>query len=320
MLLERTARGITARPYVEGTRFYGFVDNSGGRNDSAVLSIAHFEREKAVLDYVREIESPHAPASAIREFCTILKAYHVTEVFGDRFAASFASQHYESNGINYRPCELSRSEIYLAVLPHLLSNNIVLLDLPAMQEQFTNLERKPGRTTDIVDHGSGKADDIANSVAGVLELVLRDNVVSQLGLLEFEKQIASGLRRDPTIERPRKAVTARQEPAQRRPGPCEACGSTSCSWVPGGRAGKPFAVLCNQCQAIDGKIPLPATTCLPGCGGYLPQHISGMTRCGNCGAQSWPGGGTPVATGCTFKELHGQRGAFHGIFDRLRSR
>jgi hypothetical protein len=319
MILERTARGITSRSYDEGKKYYAFVDNSGGKNDSAVLSIAHFASDHAVLDCVREIAAPHNPQSAIREFCRILKIFHCGAVFGDSYAASFAGQHYENNGIEYRKCELTRSEIYLAVLPHLLSNNILLLDLPLLQEQFCALERKPGRVTDIIDHGSGKSDDVCNSVSGVLELVLRDNVISQLGLLEFEKQIANQLRRDPSLTPPKKAATRRVEPPQPVKTPCPACGSCATVWVPGGVAGKAVAVFCNQCHATDGVPPKPdGGGCLPGCPGFLPQNVSGQIKCGNCGGMQ--GSPQPVQTGCTFKQLAAVQNSerpFRGMFDSV---
>jgi len=315
MLLERTASGITSRSYDEGTKYYAFADNSGGRNDSAVLSIAHFEKDRAVLDVVREIEAPHNPQSAIREFCRILKIFHCGIVHGDAYAASFAGQHYENHGVEYRASSLTRSEIYLAVLPHLLSNNVVLLDLPTMQEQFCALERKPGRVTDIIDHPSGKADDICNSVSGCLELVLRDNIASQLGLLTFEKEITTGLRRDPSLAPPKKAAIRRVEPPPARPGACPACGSTATVWLPGGVAGKAYAVYCNQCH---GEKPASTTSCAPDCPAFLPQMVSGRIRCGNCGSYA---DAPPVSTGATFKDLHSsQRGPFNGIFDSLRHR
>jgi terminase large subunit-like protein len=46
MVMDRTARTVTQRSYDETKRFYAFTDPSGGKGDSAVLAIAHFEAEK----------------------------------------------------------------------------------------------------------------------------------------------------------------------------------------------------------------------------------------------------------------------------------
>jgi hypothetical protein len=314
----RTSEGVSERPYREGFRYSAFLDSSGGRGDSACLAIGHYEAKKAVLDVLREIPAPHSPQHACNEFAAILKGFHVHEVTGDRFAASFVQERLERTGISYRGCEYSRSQLYVQLLPHLTSGTIVLLDNEKMAKQFAGLVRSPGRNADAVDHRSGQHDDVANATAGVLVEILKDNQDGQLGLLMFEQEISSGKRRDPSLAPPQKAVTARQEPSQRRPGPCEACGSTSCSWLPGGRAARPYLVLCNQCKAVDGVVPLPFTTCKPDCPGFLPQHVSGMVRCGNCGQQSDAGA---VIAGATFKDLKAsQRGPFHGMFDVLRHR
>jgi hypothetical protein len=318
----RTSEGVTERPYRDDHRYYAFLDSSGGRGDSACLCIGHYEAKRAVQDVLREIPAPHSPQHACAEFAAILKGFHVHEVFGDRFAASFVQEYLERAGISYRGSEFSRSQLYIQLLPNLTSGTIVLLDNEKMAAQFAGLVRSPGRNADAVDHRSGAHDDCSNATAGCLVEILRDNQEGQLGLLMFEQEISGGKRRDPSQAPPRKAVVVRQEPSQRRPGPCEACGSTSCSWVPGGRAGRPYSVLCNQCQAVDGVVPLPFTTCKPDCPGFLPQHVSGMVRCGNCGNQTRAGGGAPQPTnGATFRDLKApQRGPFYGVFDGLRHR
>jgi hypothetical protein len=313
----RTSEGVTERPYRDDHRYYAFLDSSGGRGDSAVLCVGHYESKRAVQDYLREIEAPHSPQHACAEFAAILKGYRVHEVFGDRFAASFVQEYLERAGISYRGSEFSRSQLYMQLLPNLTSGTVLLLDNERMAQQFAGLVRSPGRNADAVDHRSGQHDDCANAVAGCLVEILRDNQEGQLGLLELERQVASGKRRDPTIERPTKAVTARNEPAQRRAGPCEACSSPSCVWMPGGRAGKPFAVLCNACGACDGVVVLTGAESCPNGGPHaMTQWAGGRPRCAACGWQ--PGA---VIVGAKFSDLKAsQRGAFHGLFDSLRHR
>jgi hypothetical protein len=41
---------VIERPYCEGVRYSGFVDPSGGSNDSMTLVIAHVKDGQAVLD------------------------------------------------------------------------------------------------------------------------------------------------------------------------------------------------------------------------------------------------------------------------------
>ncbi|HVA40841.1 MAG TPA: hypothetical protein VNF49_09260, partial [Candidatus Binataceae bacterium] len=66
---------------------------------------------------------------------------------------------------------LTRSEIYLEVLPLFSQSRIELLDLPVLRTQLLLLERRTragGR--DSVDHPRGAHDDHANAAAGALRL------------------------------------------------------------------------------------------------------------------------------------------------------
>jgi hypothetical protein len=83
--------------------------------------------------------------------------------------------------------------------------------------------------------------------------------------------------------------------------PCKNCGST-CTILMSGGIGK-LIVHCNECAANDGVLPpKPAGTC---CSNYLPQVISGGTRCGNCGAQNIHG--VVIANGARFSDLNSRR-------------
>jgi hypothetical protein len=52
------ARGTFERAPVAGVQYFGFVDPSGGSQDSMTLAISHREDEIAVLDCVREVTPP----------------------------------------------------------------------------------------------------------------------------------------------------------------------------------------------------------------------------------------------------------------------
>ncbi len=82
--------GVTVRPPVAGVSYYrGFCDPSGGVSDAMTLGIAHREGELAVLDCLVEIPAPFNPATATGDVAKTLKSYGLSEVVGDRYAASW---------------------------------------------------------------------------------------------------------------------------------------------------------------------------------------------------------------------------------------
>jgi hypothetical protein len=69
------------------------------------------------------------------------------------------------------PSERTRSDIYQAVLPMIMSGQVELLDLPRLLKQFGGLERRTARGgKDSIDHAPGQHDDVANAAAGALVL------------------------------------------------------------------------------------------------------------------------------------------------------
>jgi hypothetical protein len=310
MIAARVAQGVHQRAYEEGRRYVSFCDTSSGKGDSAVLAIAHFERDRAVLDLLREIAPPFNPASALREFAGVLKAYRCLEVFGDRYAIGFAGEIFEKSGIVFRQSERSRSQIYLEFLPHILSGGVVLLDNEKMQKQFVGLERKPGRNTDSVDHEQSGHDDCSNAVAGAVLAVMDENGGGgSLGLLDYEKQISSGVRRDPTAERPRKPPKTRSEaprPQDGAPEPCPLCGQRRV-WMSAG-TGR-LVAHCNQDGSDNGVVAVTGAEYCPNrAGGHdMSQWAGGKPRCAACG---WQPGANVVLAGSTFADLKRGRGSF----------
>ncbi len=59
------AQGVTVRAPVSGHAYVGFVDPSGGSNDSMTMAVAHDENGCAVLDYVGERKPPFSPESVV---------------------------------------------------------------------------------------------------------------------------------------------------------------------------------------------------------------------------------------------------------------
>jgi predicted phage terminase large subunit-like protein len=140
----------------------------------------------------------------------------------------------------------------------------------------------------------GKNDDISDAISQAA-IWLQQNTY-ELGFVDFLKNLASGKGKPAASTQtvlqskavPKTGpVQARSEGSKGQPPsppPCEACRATCTVWTSGGIPGHPFAVRCNQCGAIDGVVATSELGCAAGCPAFLPQIVSGRTRCGNCGA------------------------------------
>jgi hypothetical protein len=165
-------RGVLVRPPVAGVSYRAFCDPSGGVSDSFTCGIAHREGELAVLDCLLEIAAPFNVATATGDVATTLKSYGLSEVTGDRYAASWVVAEFSRHGVMYRHSERDRSAIYADALPLFTSGRARLLDNCKMISQFASLERRTssgGR--DRIDHPERGHDDVANSAAGALVML-----------------------------------------------------------------------------------------------------------------------------------------------------
>jgi hypothetical protein len=98
-------------------------------------------------------------------------------VYGDHYAGEWPKEQFAKRGISYKTSEQNRSELYLELLPAIMSGKVELLDNRRLTSQLSNLERRTARSgRDSVDHSPGSHDDVANSSAGALTLALRKNV------------------------------------------------------------------------------------------------------------------------------------------------
>src|SRR6185369_12478258 len=89
----------------------------------------------------------------------------------DRYAGSWPTEAFRKVGIKVEPSERTRSEIYLAALPMVMSGQVELLDLPRLLKQLGSLERRKGRQgKDTVDAPPRQHEDVANSACGALVL------------------------------------------------------------------------------------------------------------------------------------------------------
>lgn len=156
-------------PKIEGVEYFGACDPSGGRQDSMTLAIAHKDKDgKIVLDVSREQRPPFQPKVVVKEFSETLRAYGISEIESDRYAAEWVSEAFRDRDVEVKNSELSASEIYLSFLPLMANGTIELLDNKRLKSQLVGLERKarPGGK-DMVTHCPGGHDDVANSAAGV---------------------------------------------------------------------------------------------------------------------------------------------------------
>jgi hypothetical protein len=168
------------------TAYHAFCDPSGGSSDAMTLAIAHTAllpvppahrddrtetQSITILDCLREVKPPFKPTDVVAQFCLTLKAYGLTHVTGDRYAGEWVVSAFAEHGIIYEHSSLTRSEIYLDLLPRLNSGSVRLLDNKTLKSQLSNLERRTSRTgRDTVDHSPGAHDDLANAAAGALVL------------------------------------------------------------------------------------------------------------------------------------------------------
>jgi hypothetical protein len=165
--------GTYERAPQAGVVYHGFVDPSGGSQDSMTLAISHnvTTKQTIVLDAVREQRPPFSPEQVVNEFATLLKSYRVSKVIGDRYAGVWPVEMFGKCSVIYEQSAKPKSDLYVDLLPLINSARIDLLDHPRLLSQLTALERRVARGgRDSIDHGPGQHDDVANAVAGAASI------------------------------------------------------------------------------------------------------------------------------------------------------
>jgi hypothetical protein len=177
-------------PPLPGRRYEGFVDPSGGSNDSFTLTIAHKDDDVAVLDVARERRPPFSPEAVVTEFAEVLKSYRVTKIRGDRYAGEWCREAFRKHGISYDPATAPKSELYGNLLPLLNSGRVKLLNNKRLLTQLAQLERRTSRAgRDSIDHAPGGHDDLANACAGVLVTVMEKKPQGRMGAIGVDGRI-----------------------------------------------------------------------------------------------------------------------------------
>jgi len=157
-------------------RYVAFADLSGGRLDAAALCIAHAEPQgKIVIDRIDAVQAPFNTEDACARFALILSSYGLNRVTGDNYAADFVVSAFSRHGIGYVLSELPKSEIYSQILPLFTARLVELVDMPQLEGQLRQLERRPGAGREKIDHPRGGHDDLANACCGALWLVSRQS-------------------------------------------------------------------------------------------------------------------------------------------------
>jgi len=175
-----TMVGRRELPPLADTAYAGFVDPSGGSQDSFTVAIAHADDAgRGVLDVVRERRPPFSPDAVVAEYATLLRAYGLTDVVGDRYAGEWPREAFRNHGIRYLPSERVKSDLYREIVAPVNAGRVELLDLPTLRAQLVGLERRVARGgKDSIDHTPGGRDDVANAAVGAVTLVVSELAVT----------------------------------------------------------------------------------------------------------------------------------------------
>jgi hypothetical protein len=162
---------VTVRPPIPGGAYRAFADPSGGVGDAFTCAVSHIEGDIVIIDCLIEIGAPFNPTSATSDIAKTLASYGLSEVLGDRYAASWVVDAFARQGITYRHSDRDRSAIYSDALPFFTSGRVRLLDNKKLVNQFANLERRATSSRDRIDHPAGGHDDLCNACAGSIVMV-----------------------------------------------------------------------------------------------------------------------------------------------------
>jgi hypothetical protein len=148
--------------------YRAFCDLSGGSGDDSTLGIGHYDplRKVTVLDLLvnQGGKPPFDPRRAVAKFAEICKRYRCYSIVGDRYSGLTFQFDFQSHGISYRACPLSKSELYENLEVKINTGECELLDLQPLIEQLLTLTLRGSK----IDHAAGLHDDWANSLAGVV--------------------------------------------------------------------------------------------------------------------------------------------------------
>ena len=144
------------------------------------LAIAHREADTVILDLLREARAPFSPEAIAQEFAETCRKYRIVKVFGDRYGGEWPREQFRKHGVNYKPADKSKSELYLDLVPLITSRGVDLLDSDRLITQLAGLERRTARGgRDSIDHRPGAHDDLGNAAAGALIYAATGKIVGE---------------------------------------------------------------------------------------------------------------------------------------------
>lgn len=158
-------------PPEAGKSCTAFVDPAGGGQgvnaDHFTMAIGYKQKDRVIVCGV--FGRKGSPDQIIAEFAEILKSYRVRQVHSDRYAGTFPAVEFRRHGIELKYTDKNRSQLYAEVLPLFSTGRIEIPNDTTLINQFCALERRAGRTADIIDHppGAGSHDDYANACSGL---------------------------------------------------------------------------------------------------------------------------------------------------------
>lgn len=157
--------GVHERSYVPGTSYTAHVDTALGVAGGAsfTLAIAHRDAgtDIAILDLLRERKPPFVFHEVIAEFAQILKAYGISQIWGDHHAFKLFADEWKKHGIVMKESENSTTENYLRALPLVLGRRARLLDNTTLKNQLLSLEIHATDGKEKVECPQNARDDVA---------------------------------------------------------------------------------------------------------------------------------------------------------------
>lgn len=181
-------RSVHARPY------RAFGDMSGGRSDSAALSIAHCEpgSDTVIVSLVRRWSPPFSPEAVVREMAELIKQYGLNSITGDNYSADLVVELFTKAGITYQRSIDSTSDIYLQAIPLFSTGKIEAPDHPILRRELMMLERRTRASgKDAIVHPNGLHDDLANATCGAVVNAWRARSISFEGLAAGPRMITA---------------------------------------------------------------------------------------------------------------------------------
>jgi hypothetical protein len=181
-------------PKIPDAQYFGFIDPSGGRQDSFTLAICHKEENgEVILDCVREARPPFRPKRVVSEFAEVLGSYGISHIESDKYSGEWVVAEFADHGIAVENAKLTSSETYINFLPLMMDGSVELLENRRLIEQLRGLERRSrSGGKDLISHGqfSGAHDDLAVAVAGACVMASKTEVsMANLFLKTLESDV-----------------------------------------------------------------------------------------------------------------------------------